>query len=86
MEQQLLTAYLCFWLAVFGAVLGSFLDCAVSRWAAGDPHPFRGRSRCGSCGQTLGPRDLLPIASFLFCRGRCRRLSSSSRCRWVPRF
>lgn len=72
MEEQLLTAYLCFWLAVFGAVLGSFLDCAVSRWAAGDPHPFRGRSRCGSCGQTLGPRDLLPIASFLFCRGRCR--------------
>lgn len=41
MEEQLLTAYLCFWLAVLGAVLGSFLDCAASRWAAGDPHPFR---------------------------------------------
>ena len=35
MEEQLLTAYLCFWLAVLGAVLGSFLDCAASRWAAG---------------------------------------------------
>nr|WP_325204157.1 prepilin peptidase [uncultured Oscillibacter sp.] len=72
MEQQILTAYLCFWLAVFGAVLGSFLDCAASRWAAGDPRPFRGRSRCGSCGQTLGPRDLVPVFSFLLRRGRCR--------------
>lgn len=72
MEEQLLTAYLCFWLAVLGAVLGSFLDCAASRWAAGDPHPFRGRSRCGSCGHTLGARDLVPVFSFLLRRGRCR--------------
>ena len=72
MEEQLLTAYLCFWLAVLGAVLGSFLDCAASRWAAGDPHPFQGRSRCGSCGHTLGARDLVPVFSFLLRRGRCR--------------
>ena len=72
MEEQLLTAYLCFWLAVLGAVLGSFLDCAASRWAAGDPHPFAGRSRCSSCGHTLGARDLVPVFSFLFRRGRCR--------------
>lgn len=72
MEEQLLTAYLCFWLAVLGAVLGSFLDCAASRWAAGDPHPFAGRSRCASCGHTLGARDLVPVFSFLLRRGRCR--------------
>ena len=72
MEEQLLTAYLCFWLAVLGAVLGSFLDCAASRWAAGDPHPFAGRSRCSSCGHTLGARDLVPVFSFLLRRGRCR--------------
>lgn len=72
MEEQLLTAYLCFWLAVFGAVLGSFLDCAASRWAEGDPHPFAGRSRCASCGHTLGARDLVPVFSFLLLRGRCR--------------
>lgn len=72
MEEQLLTAYLCFWLAVLGAVLGSFLDCAVSRWAAGDPHPFAGRSRCASCGHALGARDLVPVFSFLLRRGRCR--------------
>lgn len=72
MEQQILTAWLCFWLAVFGAVFGSFLDCAASRWAAGDPHPFAGRSRCASCGHALGARDLVPVASFLARRGRCR--------------
>lgn len=72
MEQQLLTAYLCFWLAVFGAVAGSFLDCAASRWAGGDPHPFAGRSRCGSCGRTLGAGDLVPVFSYLVRRGRCK--------------
>lgn len=72
MEQQILTAWLCFWLAVLGAVLGSFLHCAVSRWGLGDPHPFRGRSRCASCGHTLAPRDLVPVLSFLLRRGRCR--------------
>lgn len=72
MEEPILTAYLCFWLAVFGAVLGSFLDCAASRWAGGDPHPFAGRSRCASCGHALGARDLVPVFSFLFRRGRCK--------------
>lgn len=72
MEEQLLTAYLCFWLAVFGAVLGSFLDCAASRWAGGDPHPFAGRSRCASCGHALGAGDLVPVFSFLLRRGRCK--------------
>ena len=71
-EEQIWTAFLCFWLAVSGAVLGSFLDCAVSRWGLGDPHPLAGRSRCGSCGHTLGARDLIPVFSYLFRRGRCR--------------
>lgn len=70
-EQQIWTAFLCFWLAVLGAVLGSFLDCAASRWAVGEP-PFRGRSRCASCGHTLGAGDLVPVLSFLLRRGRCR--------------
>lgn len=71
-EQQIWTAFLCFWLAVLGAVLGSFLDCAASRWAAGEADIFRGRSRCASCGHPLGARDLVPVFSFLLRRGRCR--------------
>lgn len=70
-EQLIWTVFLCFWLAVLGAVLGSFLDCAVSRWAEGQP-PFRGRSRCAACGHPLGAGDLIPVVSFLLLRGRCR--------------
>lgn len=70
-EQQIWSIFICFWLAVFGAVLGSFLDCAVSRKAAGEKEIFAGRSRCGSCGHTLGVWDLVPVFSFLFRRGKC---------------
>lgn len=71
-ETQILTAFLCFWLAVLGAVLGSFFLCAVSRWAAGTKDMFSGRSRCDSCGHTLGAPDLIPVLSFLLRRGRCK--------------
>lgn len=70
-ENIIMLAFLCFWLAVFGAVLGSFLDCAVSRWAAGEAW-HTGRSRCAACGHALGAADLVPVFSFLFRRGRCR--------------
>lgn len=56
---------------MLGAVLGSFLDCAVSRWAAGEA-PFRGRSRCASCGHILSVLDLIPVFSWLFRRGKCK--------------
>jgi leader peptidase (prepilin peptidase)/N-methyltransferase len=32
----------------------------------------RGRSTCDHCGHKLGPADLVPIASWLVARGRCR--------------
>lgn len=71
-ETLIFTIFLCFWLAIFGAVLGSFLDCAVSRWAAGEKNIFAGRSRCDSCGHTLGVLDLIPVFSFLIRRGKCK--------------
>ena len=70
-EEQIITIYLCAWLGVFGAVWGSFTDCAVSRWAAGE-RMFAGRSRCAVCGHTLGALDLIPVFSYLARRGRCR--------------
>lgn len=63
----LLQWYLAFWLAVLGAVLGSFLCCAADR--GGLP---TGRSRCDGCGHVLGVGELIPIFSYLFSRGRCR--------------
>lgn len=68
---QIMMIYLCFWLALFGMVLGSFIDCAVSRWAAGEKM-FAGRSHCVACGHTLGVLDLIPVLSWLARRGRCR--------------
>lgn len=70
-ELQLWTIWLCIWLFVLGASLGSFLDCAVSRWTAGESWTG-GRSRCVSCGHGLSARDLIPVWSFLTRRGRCR--------------
>lgn len=34
---------------------------------------FRGRSHCDFCGVTLSPADLVPVFSYIFLRGRCRR-------------
>jgi leader peptidase (prepilin peptidase)/N-methyltransferase len=52
-------------------VVGSFLGVLIRRLPAGRPIAA-GRSHCESCGRTLGPRDMVPIASFLLLRGRCR--------------
>lgn len=71
LEAQIILAYLCLWLGLFGAVWGSFASCAVSRWAAGEKL-FAGRSRCFACGHTLSAGDLVPVLSWLVRRGRCK--------------
>ena len=63
----LLQWYLTLWLAVLGAVLGSFLCCAADR--GGLP---TGRSRCDACGHVLRAWELIPIFSYLCSKGRCR--------------
>lgn len=68
---QMLQLYLALWLAVLGAVLGSFLCCVADRYAAGEGLPT-GRSRCDHCGHVLGPADLVPVLSYVLHRGKCR--------------
>ena len=63
--------YSCFVMGVFGAAMGSFLNCAAYRIAHGESF-MTGRSRCPNCGHVLGPPDLVPILSWLFLRGKCR--------------
>lgn len=58
-------------LAVLGAMVGSFLATLVVRWPAGRS-VAAGRSACDGCGRTLGPRDLVPLVSYVWARGRCR--------------
>ena len=71
---MLLKPELIYWLfcaGIFGAAMGSFLNCAAWRIARGESF-LTGRSRCPVCGHTLGAADLVPIFSWLFLRGRCR--------------
>jgi leader peptidase (prepilin peptidase)/N-methyltransferase len=57
-----------------GAIAGSFLNALSYRFNTGQG--MGGRSHCDSCGVTLGALDLVPIFSYLFLRGRCRRCGS----------
>jgi leader peptidase (prepilin peptidase) / N-methyltransferase len=58
-------------LGVLGAIIGSFTANLCLRWPRGES-VVSGRSKCDSCGRTLGAGELLPILSFLAARGRCR--------------
>ncbi len=58
-------------LALLGAIIGSFLATIVIRWPQ-DRSAVHGRSGCDACGRTLRARDLVPLASALMLRGRCR--------------
>lgn len=58
--------------AVAGLLIGSFLTVVVDRVPDGRSVAQPG-SACGSCGLRLGPRDLVPVLSWVALRGRCRR-------------
>jgi leader peptidase (prepilin peptidase) / N-methyltransferase len=58
-------------LFVLGAVVGSFVTVVAHRLPRGESF-VGGRSRCATCGATIGARDNIPIASWLWLRGRCR--------------
>ena len=51
--------------------IGSFLGVVIRRLPLGRPIAL-GRSECEGCGHVLPPRDLVPLASFMWLRGRCR--------------
>jgi leader peptidase (prepilin peptidase) / N-methyltransferase len=57
--------------AIFGAILGSFLNVVAYRLPRGESlaHP---PSRCPSCGAPVKPYDNIPVLSWLLLRGRCR--------------
>ena len=59
------------WPVLVSPFIGSFLGLLVKRLPEGRP-VTGGRSVCDHCGQRLGPLDLVPIASWLALRGRCR--------------
>lgn len=50
--------------------VGSFLGLVIDRLPAGRQIVL-GRSKCDACGATLGVKDLVPVVSWLWQRGRC---------------
>jgi leader peptidase (prepilin peptidase) / N-methyltransferase len=56
---------------IFGAIWGSFVAALCSRWPRGE-RITDGRSHCDHCRKALGAKDLVPILSYLWLRGKCR--------------
>ena len=56
---------------LFGVAIGSFLNVCMDRLPAGGSllHPA---SCCPACKRRLAPKDLIPVFSYLWLRGRCR--------------
>jgi leader peptidase (prepilin peptidase)/N-methyltransferase len=57
--------------AVFGAILGSFLNVVIWRLPRGESLVSPG-SRCPRCEAPVRPYDNVPVLSWLVLRGRCR--------------
>jgi leader peptidase (prepilin peptidase)/N-methyltransferase len=64
------------WPVLASPFIGSFLGVLVTRLADGRP-VAGGRSVCDQCGHKLGLLDLIPIASGLALRGRCRHCGAT---------
>jgi prepilin signal peptidase PulO-like enzyme (type II secretory pathway) len=59
---------------VFGTIIGSFLNVVALRFNTGTT--VGGRSKCMSCGKQLTWKELIPLFSFIFQRGACRKCKS----------
>lgn len=72
--ESLFTDYFAVWLVFFallGMAVGSFLNVLIDRLPQGKSI-FSPGSHCEACKQPLNARDLIPIFSYLWLKGRCR--------------
>src|SRR5690606_21391603 len=65
------TVFLVVISAVYGLLIGSFLNAWAWRLAHGESIS-RGRSHCPACGHQIRAYDNVPVVSWLLLRGRCR--------------
>ncbi len=57
--------------SILGLVFGSFLNVCITRLPA-HASIITPRSRCRSCGMQIRALDNIPVASWIWLRGRCR--------------
>ncbi|NCN94867.1 prepilin peptidase [Candidatus Wolfebacteria bacterium] len=77
-----MTSFIYTLLFIFGLIVGSFLNVVILRYQPGKkvfdpkliggPGNWKTRSRCPSCKKQLVWYELLPLASFLIQKGKCR--------------
>jgi len=68
--------------ALFGAVIGSFLNVCIHRLPRGTSIVWPA-SACPACGRPLSWFENIPIASYLFLRGRCRTCGAPISARYL---
>lgn len=61
----------CVFVAIFGAIIGSFLNVVIHRLPREQSIVFP-NSRCPACEAKIRSFDNLPIISYIILRGRCR--------------
>ena len=57
--------------AILGLIVGSFATVVAYRVPNGESI-VTGRSKCPNCGRTITAIENIPLASYVFLRGRCR--------------
>jgi len=76
---QGMEAVLSFIFALLGAAIGSFLNVCIDRLPE-DKSLAYPASHCDACQRHLSSKDMVPVFSYLWLRGRCRYCGAS-----VPR-
>lgn len=56
---------------ILGAIIGSFVNVIAYRYNTG-LSIYNGRSKCFTCSKILSWKELIPVLSFIFLRGRCK--------------
>ncbi|MGB9179619.1 MAG: prepilin peptidase [Pyrinomonadaceae bacterium] len=72
---------LCAFVAMLGAIIGSFLNVVIHRLPREESIVFP-NSRCPSCGAAIKAYDNIPVISYLILRGRCRNCGTSISARY----
>ena len=68
--------YLPLFGALLGLIMGSFLATLIVRWPE-QRSVAGGRSVCDSCGHQLRGWELIPVASYVLQRGKCRQCGAN---------
>ena len=56
---------------IFGLIIGSFLNCLLYRLEKSEDF-IAGSSYCPKCKHPLSWKDLIPVVSWIFLKGKCR--------------